>query len=87
MGRTLPSATQLFLHEEASLSRFRRALRQGDQQALDELLDMAQKHLSAVAYAGDLLPFEMLLLAMLLEEHKQCQQLRRELGWPDGDGQ
>lgn len=76
MGRTLPSITQVFLQEQDSLLRFRRALRRTDQNALDDLLDAAQKHLSAAAYAAHVLPFEIFLLAMLLEEHKEVIRLR-----------
>ncbi|MEA4908838.1 MAG: hypothetical protein GYA17_20080 [Chloroflexi bacterium] len=79
MGRTLPSITQLFLQEQDSFSRFRRALRRSDQLALDELFAAARKHLAAVAYATHVLPFEAILLAMLLEEHKEVQYLRRLL--------
>lgn len=76
MGRTLPSATQLMLNEEASLARFRRALRREDQLAFDDLFTAAQKHISATAYAAHALPFETFLMAMLLEEHKEVIRLR-----------
>lgn len=76
MGRTLPSATQLMLQEEAALARFRRALRRSDQLAFDDLFTAAQKHVSAAAYAAHALPFETFLMAMLLEEHKEVVRLR-----------
>lgn len=79
MGRTLPSITQAFLHEQQSLARFRRALRREDQLALDDLLGQARRHLAEAAYASHLLPFEVMLLAMLVEEHKQVLQLRQQL--------
>ncbi len=79
MGRTLPSATQIMLQEEAALSRFRRALRRQDQLAFDDLLTAAQKHLSAAAYAAHALPFETFLMAMLLEEHKEVMRLREKV--------
>jgi hypothetical protein len=79
MGRTLPSITQAFLHEQQSLARFRRALRREDQRVLDELLVAARHHLAAAAYASHLLPFEVMLLAMLLEQHKEVLHLRRRL--------
>ena len=79
MGRTLPSITQAFLQEQGSFTRFRRALRRRDQLALDDLFTYAQKHLSATAYAAHALPFEVLLLAMLLEEHKEVMRLRSQL--------
>lgn len=76
MGRTLPSITRVFQEEEAALQRFRRALRRSDQQALDELLAAAHQHLSAAAYAAHPWPFELLLLAILIEEHKQLRALQ-----------
>ena len=76
MGRTLPSATQLMLQEEAALARFRRALRRSDQLAFDDLFTAAQKHISAAAYAAHALPFETFLMAMLLEEHKEVMRLQ-----------
>lgn len=75
MGRTLPSFTQLILQEQNALTKFRRALRKNDQRALDDLFRAARVHVQAVAFASHLLPFEAMLLAMLLEEHKRVQQL------------
>jgi hypothetical protein len=79
MGRTLPSITQAFLHEQQSLARFRRAMRREDQRALDDLLASSRHHLAAAAYASHLLPFEVMLLAMLVEEHKQVIGLRQQI--------
>jgi hypothetical protein len=76
MGRTLPSVTQVFLKEQESFLRFRRALRRSDQKALDDLFAAAHKHLAAAAYASHALPFEIFLLSMLLEEHKQVLRMR-----------
>lgn len=79
MGRTLPSITQAFLQEQQSLARFRRALRREDQRALDDLLGFSRQHLAAAAYASHLLPFEIMLLAMLVEQHKQVLHLQQEI--------
>jgi hypothetical protein len=76
MGRTLPSITQAFLQEQESFSRFRRALRRSDQLVLDDLFAAAHQHLAAAAYAAHALPFETLLLSMLLEEHKEIVRIR-----------
>jgi hypothetical protein len=46
---------------------------------LDELFASARQHLAAVAYAAHALPFEAILLAMLLEEHKEVRRLRERL--------
>ena len=79
MGRTLPSITQTFFHEQEAFNRFRRALRRSDQLALDDLFSAARQHLAAAAYAANMLPFETFLLAMLLEEHKKVLYLSRAL--------
>lgn len=79
MGRTLPSITQAFLQEQEAFARFRRALRRSDQLALDELFASARHHLAAAAYAAHALPFEVFLLAMLLEEHKEVRRLREQV--------
>ncbi len=75
MGRTVPSITQTFLHEQEAFARFRRALRRSDQLALDDLFASARQHLAAASYASHALPFETFLLAMLLEEHKEVMRL------------
>jgi hypothetical protein len=79
MGRTLPSATVVFLQEEAAFARFRRALRRADQLALDDLFTSARQHLAAAQYASHALPFEVFLLSMLLEEHKEVMRLRERV--------
>ncbi len=79
MGRTLPSITMQFLQEQEAFARFRRALRRGDQQALDDLFSAARNHLAAAAYASNALPMETFLLSMLLEEHKEVMRLRAQV--------
>jgi hypothetical protein len=79
MGRTVPSITQAFLQEEAAFAKFRRALRRSDQLVLDDLFASAREHLAAVAYASHALPFEVMLLCMLLEEHKEVMKLRQRI--------
>lgn len=76
MGRTLPSVTQAFVIEQENFSRFRRALRRSDQLALDDIFAATRKHVAAAAYAANALPMETMLLAMLLEEHKEVMRLR-----------
>jgi len=79
MGRTLPTISQIFIQEQESFQRFRRALRRSDQLALDELFNAAQQHLPAASYVSHALPMEVFLLAMLLEEHKEVLRIRRIL--------
>lgn len=79
MGRTVPAIAQVFMQEEQSLLRFKRALRRSDQLAMDELLSNARQHIAAAAYATHVLPMETFLIAMLLEEHKEVRRLRDEV--------
>ena len=79
MGRTLAPASQIIVQEEQSYSRFRRALRKADQVALDSLFAAAKQHTAAMQYATHALPFEVMLLAMLLEEHKEVMRLREKV--------
>jgi hypothetical protein len=69
----------VFMQEEAAFGRFRRALRRSDQLALDDLFVSARQHLAATQYAAHALPFEVMLLAMLLEEHKEVMKLRERM--------
>ena len=86
MGRTIPSAAVVLMQEEASFSRFRRALRRADQLALDDLFTMARQHVAAAQYASHALPFEVNMLAMLLEEHKEVMRLREKVEALSGHG-
>ncbi|MCX6078707.1 MAG: hypothetical protein NTW32_04160 [Chloroflexi bacterium] len=79
MGRTLPTASMLIQQEEHSFARYRRALRRSDQVALDDLFASAHQHMAAAQYAAHALPFEVLLLSMLLEEHKEVMLLRQQM--------
>ncbi len=79
MGRTLSTATKLILDEQKALSDFRRALRKQDQLVFDALFARAMNHSAAIAMAAHALPFETILLAMLLEESKQNQRLAQKI--------
>lgn len=82
MGRTLASATQLVEGEREGLGKFRRALRADDQAAFDDLFRGARVHVAEIGFAAHLLPFECVLLAMLIEEHKRVLKLESILGRP-----
>jgi DNA-binding response OmpR family regulator len=67
---------------------FRRALRSGDREAFDALMNRARMHASAATYAISLDPTESALLSMLLEHEKEILALRKELEKKeDGEGQ
>ena len=73
MGRTVPPMMMVLEAETARWAKFRRALRKEDQTVLDELFLLARKHVQAASYASDALPFEAILLAMLIEIHKTAK--------------
>ncbi len=79
MGRTVPSVTQVYLHEEAALQKFKYALRRQEQSIVDDLLILARKHLSAVSYSGYALPAFMFLFSILVEQQKVLQKLQSDI--------
>ena len=79
MGRTLPTVTQQINDTEAALARFRRMLRKSDQYLLDGLFAAARRHTAAISYTDALLPFEAVLLAMLLEQAREIATLRQQM--------
>ena len=79
MGRTLATFTQLVQQEIDSWSRYRRALRREDQQALDGLFAAARHHASAGAYLARETPFEVMLLSMLIEQQKHMVILQQKV--------
>lgn len=70
---------QIIQQEEAAFSRFRRTLRREDQRLFDTLFAQARKHTAAISQANHALPFEAILLAMLLEQAREIEHLKRQL--------
>jgi hypothetical protein len=79
MGRTLQTANQIILDEQAAFATFRRALRRGDQRHFDTLFANARKHTAAISQAAHALPLEAILLAMLVEQAREIELLRSKL--------
>jgi hypothetical protein len=79
MGRTLATTNQIILEEQTAFTNFRRALRRDDQRAFDLLFASARKHTAAISQANHALPFEAILLAMLLEQAMEVERLKRLL--------
>jgi hypothetical protein len=77
MFTNVPSAKKELLTELESYTRFRHALRCPDQIALDNLYNKASQHFAAAQLVDHALPFEVFLLSMLLEEHKEVKRLRQ----------
>ena len=79
MGRTLATTNQIILEEQSAFISFRRALRREDQHTFDALFAAARKHTAAISQANHALPFEAILLAILLEQAGELERLRRRL--------
>lgn len=75
MGRTVLSFTQELYREEESWRGFRRALRREDRELFDELFAAARYHTAACTCAGRAVPFEAILMSILLEERRAVREL------------
>ena len=76
MGRTLATANQIIQSEQSAFTNFRRALRRDDQRIFDALFASARKHTAAISQANHALPFEAMLLAMLVEQAREVERLK-----------
>ncbi len=79
MGRTLSTTNQIILEEQTAFANFRRTLRRADQRHFDALFAATRLHTAAISQANHALPFEAVLLAMLLEQQKQIDHLEKRL--------
>ena len=79
MGRTLPTFTNVIDAELASWSKFRRGLRKDDQEAFDDVFRAAKLHLAENFYAMRTIPFESLMMSIVVEQQKTIRKLEEEL--------
>ncbi|MEK7540402.1 MAG: hypothetical protein AAB558_04085 [Patescibacteria group bacterium] len=79
MGRTVPSMTQQILMELQSWSQFRRALRVEEREVFDELFRSVRMHVAEVSMAARLLPFEAMLMSMLVSQGVRLRQLEQQI--------
>ena len=79
MGRTVATYRLALESMAQQWNDFRRALRSGDREAFDALMNRARMHASAATYAISMDPTESALLSMLLEHEKEILALRKEL--------
>jgi hypothetical protein len=87
MGRTIPTFTNIIDAEIASWSKYRRGLRKDDQEAFDNLFRSAQIHLAENFYAMRTIPFESIIISMLVEQQKQIAQLHEQVNCLKNDAQ
>ena len=79
MGRTVLPFTQELYREEESWKAFRRALRREDRELLDELFAAARYHTAACTCSGRAVPFEAILMSILVEERRAVRELARRV--------
>jgi len=86
MGRTLPTFNTFLEAEYDSWRPYRRALRREDQEAFDALFRAAKQHVAESSHAVRAVPFEAMLISMLVEHEKELRKLRGEgpEGTPEG---
>ena len=79
MGKTLPPFSQLIEYERRRWAPFKRALPKADQPLFDRLFDCAKLHIQAGVMVARPWPFEIIALAIILEQQKQVEHLERLL--------
>jgi hypothetical protein len=86
MGKTLPPFSQLIAYERRRWAPFKRALPKEDHAIFDRLFECAELHIQAGVMLSRPWPFETLVMAILLEQQKQLEQLERLLSEFHGRG-
>src|SRR3990172_6859679 len=79
MGRTVLPFTQELYREEESWKSYRRALRREDRAMFDELFAAARSPPAACPCSGRAVPFEAILMSILLEERRAVRELSARL--------
>ncbi len=79
MGRTLPTFTRIIDGEIESWSKYKRGLRKEDQEIFDDLFRSARIHLAENFYAMRTIPFESIIISMLIEQRKLIKQLQEKI--------
>jgi uncharacterized protein YydD (DUF2326 family) len=79
MGRTVLPFSQVLAEKQSHFNKFRRALRQEDQQAFDALFEHARLHIQAAVYYADPDPAEAFFLSIMIEHWKLIEQFEKRI--------
>lgn len=79
MGRTLPTYNTFLQQEMDSWRPFRRALRAEEKDLFDRLFTHARTYAAEGTCAARPVPFDAIVLAMMLGQEREMQGLREEL--------
>jgi hypothetical protein len=85
MGRTVPTFNLSLDREMASWGAYRRALRKEDQESFDRLFALAKQHMAEAAAAARPIPFDALVMSVLLELQKRVERLEGEVATLRGE--
>ncbi len=80
MGRTLPTFNTYLQEEIEAWKPFRRALRREQREAFDRLFTRARNHTAEATCAARAVPFDALVMAILLDQEMEIQRLRDRCG-------
>ena len=83
MGRTVPTFTNLIDAELSSWSKFRRGLRKNDQEIFDEIFRASKLHLAENFYAMRAVPFESMVMSIIMEQQKAIRRLEEKVKQSD----
>ncbi len=79
MGRNFPSATELARQLIAELKEVGDVLPVVERQILNEFTEFALNNRAAIANAASLQPLEIMLILVLVDEHKKMERMNYEL--------
>ena len=79
MGKTVESYRMAIEDEIRRWNGFAKALRKEDREAFDILMDACRSYASAGSNAAQPLPFEPMLMSMLVSQQIRLQRLQKEL--------
>mgnify|MGYP001025371231 CR=1 FL=1 len=79
MGRTVLPFSNVIEAEYSRWRNYRRALRKEDQRLFDELFEMARRHVQAGANSSMPIPFQSILMSMLIELWRANRELELKL--------
>ncbi len=79
MGRTLPTFNTCLLREIEAWRPFRRALRREHREAFDRLFSRARAHTAEATSVARPVPFDALVMAILLAQELEIGRLRWEI--------
>ena len=80
MGRTVPTFRNIIESFGWEWNEFKKALRNIDRQAFEELINHARRHAAAGSNMSNPNPFEPVVMSILVEHEKTLRKLREDAG-------